>query len=319
MDARSDAPTPTAWSAADGYRLHGFAWRHAAPAGRPRPLVIVNAATSVRCEYYARFGAFLHRHGFDVLTYDYRGIGVSRPARLRGFSAGWLEWGQLDFEAALQHAARAFPGQPVQVVGHSVGGLLIGLAPSNHRIERVFTMGAQFAYWRDYLRRRRLGMLLKWHVAMPIATQLFGYFPAKRLGWMEDTPRGVVRDWTRRAARFEDTYRRGRGALDAAQRRALIERFHALRAPTLALSLDDDEFGTVEAVQRLLRQFGNSPSTHLHIAPPAIGESRIGHFAFFHSRFEAALWHIPLEWLRSGQVAQDARRFVVARDGVFQK
>jgi len=304
-------PTPIELPAPDGYLLRGYAWRHAAPHDPARPLVIVNAATSVRCAYYARFAAFLHRHGFDVLTYDYRGIGVSRPPRLRGFDAGWLDWGQLDFEAALQHAARVHPGQPVLVVGHSVGGLLIGLAPSNHRIARVFTVGAQFAYWRDYLRRRRLGMLLKWHLAMPLLTRLFGYCPARRLGWMEDTPRGVVRDWTQRVARFEDTFRRGSRALDEGQRLALLERFAAMRAPTLALSLDDDEFGTVPAVRRLLRHYGSSPATHLHVPPAAIGVERIGHFAFFHDRFEAALWPIPLEWLRSGRLAEDARRFVL--------
>jgi predicted alpha/beta hydrolase len=176
----------------------------------------------------------------------------------------------------------------------------------------VFTVGAQFAYWRDYLRQRRLGMVLRYHVAMPLVTRLLGYFPAKRLGWMEDTPQGVVRDWTRRAARFEDTYRRGSRRLDAAQRRALAGRFAALRAPTLALSLDDDEFGTVAAVQRLLRHYDNSPSTHVHIAPAAIGVAQIGHFAFFHDRFRGSLWPIALEWLREARLAHAVRGHVVA-------
>src|SRR5208337_1122445 len=75
------------------------------------------------------------------------------------------------------------------------GGFLLGLAPSNHLIRRVFTMGAQYAYWPDYAAGTKLRMVAKWHVAMPLITTLFGYFPGKRLGWMEDTPKGVVRDW----------------------------------------------------------------------------------------------------------------------------
>jgi predicted alpha/beta hydrolase len=267
--------------ASDGYELRGFVWRHPSPGGAQRPVVVINAATSVRCEYYGRFAAFLHRHGFDVITYDYRGIGNSRPSRLRELGAGWLDWGQLDFEAVLQHTAVAFPDQPVQVVAHSVGGLLIGMAPSNARIQRVFTVGSQFAYWRDYLRRRRMGMLIKWHVAMPLLTSIFGYFPAKRLGWMEDTPRGVVRDWTARDPKFEDAYRSGAHALDASQRQALVERFAAMHGATLALSVADDEFGTVPAIQRLLRYFRNSRVTHVHIAPESMGVPQIGHFAFF--------------------------------------
>lgn len=298
--------------AEDGYALHGFAWRHPAPAATPRPVVIINPATSVRCRYYQRFAAFLHRHDFDVIAYDYRGIGESRPASLRGFHAGWIDWGRLDFEAVLRYAAQEFPGQPIQVVAHSVGGVLIGLAASNHLVSRVFTMGAQFAYWRDYARHRRFAMLIKWHVVMPALTALFGYFPGKRLGWLEDTPRGVVRDWTARHPQFEETYRRGSCALTETERRELAERFAAVPGPTLALSIADDEFGTVAAVRRLLRYFRNSATTHLHLVPESVGEKQIGHFAFFHSRFEHSLWQLPLEWLRSGHVLPEMRRHVVA-------
>ncbi|MCV6903735.1 MAG: alpha/beta fold hydrolase, partial [Achromobacter xylosoxidans] len=196
--------------AADGVALGGYAWRHAAPdpAG-PRPVVVINAATSVRCRYYARFAAYLHRHGFDVLTYDYRGIGESRPASLRGFQASWMDWGEKDFEAVLGYVRSHFPGQPVDVVGHSIGGFVTGLAPSARGLRRIFTMGAQYAYWRDYAAGQRLRMLAKWHVVMPLLAACLGYFPGRRLGWLEDTPRGVVRDWSFMGPRFE-----GRGGPD---------------------------------------------------------------------------------------------------------
>ncbi|MFC5302732.1 alpha/beta fold hydrolase [Azospira restricta] len=301
MDPRTATPVPISFVAADGYPLQGFCWRHAA-ADVARPVVVINAATSVRCRYYARFAAFLHEHGFDVVTYDYRGIGESRPASLKGFAAGWIDWGRLDFEAALQYALANFPGQPLQVAAHSVGGFLVGLAPSSHRIARVFTMGAQYAYWRDYARHKRIGMFLRWHVFMPALTALLGYFPGARLGWLEDTPRGVVRDWTARHPRFEENWRGGDVRLGEAERRELVERFAALRADTLAVSLSDDEFGTVAAIQRLLAYFRNSPRTHLHLTPEAVGEAQVGHFAFFHSRFEPSLWRIPLEWLQHGRL-----------------
>ena len=293
-------------TAADGYSLRGFAWRHApeaagAEAPSARPVVIINPATSVRCRYYARFAAFLFRHGFDVLTYDYRGIGESRPASLRGFQASWLDWGRLDCEALLGYAATHFPGQPIDVVAHSVGGFVLGLATSNQRVRRVFTMGAQFAYWRDYVAAKRWRMFAKWHLLMPLLTAICGYFPGQRLGWLEDTPRGVVRDWTARSPRCEDIWR-----LSDEERRALLAGFAALTAPTLALSVSDDDFGTVDAIERLLGYFAHSRSIHLRIAPTAVGEAAIGHFAFFHSRFEDSLWAIPLAWLRDGEVLEAA-------------
>ncbi|QDF98035.1 alpha/beta hydrolase [Azoarcus sp. DD4] len=306
MNAALKLPAPVRFAAADGYVLTGTVWRHPQAATPPRPVVIINPATSVRAGYYARFAAWLNGHGFDVLSYDYRGIGASRPPSLKGFEAGWIDWGRLDFEAALQYVAAEFPGQPVQVVAHSVGGFLIGLAASSHRISRVFTMGAQYAYWKDYARDRRLGLLLKWHVAMPALTRLFGYFPGGRLGWLEDTPRGVVRDWIAPHPRFEDNWKRGPLRLSDAERTELVARFAALRGATLAVSLADDEFGTVPAIQRLLRYYRNSATTHLHIRPADVGQAAVGHFAFFHSRFEHSLWKIPLEWLRHGRLPPDA-------------
>jgi predicted alpha/beta hydrolase len=303
MERIAPQARPVSFAAADGYVLKGHCWRHEWWQKRPdsaRPVVLINPATSVRARYYARFASFLHGHGFDVVTYDYRGIGESRPASLRGFEAGWIDWGRLDVEAAIQFAGQAFPGQPIQIVAHSVGGFLIGLAASSHRISRVFTVGAQFAYWRDYAREKRLRMFLKWHVAMPALTALFGYFPGSRLGWLEDTPRGVVRDWTARHPGFEDTWR----SLSKAERQELVDRFAALRGETLAVSLSDDEFGTPEAIQRLLAYYRNSPCTHLHLKPEVVGERKIGHFAFFHSRFEQNLWQIPLAWLRQEQLPE---------------
>jgi predicted alpha/beta hydrolase len=322
MESSAAGPEAIALVAADGCAVNGFIWRHRKRAASvigiahdagvtARPVVIVNAATSVRCRYYFRFAAFLHGHGYDAIVYDYRGIGESRPSTLRGFSASWLEWGQLDFEAVLQYAAREFPGQPIDVVAHSIGGFVVGLAPSNATIRRIVTMGAQYAHWRDYAPDRKRPMLWRWHVLMPLLAALIGYVPAKRLGWMEDTPKGVALSWSRSKARFEDTYRRGAFARSDAERARLVEQCSAVRAPLLAISVTDDEFGTAPAIERLLDYFTGSALTHLRIAPEQIGHPAIGHFAFFHSRFEDSLWRIPLAWLKSGALPDNVPGCVI--------
>ncbi|MFT0533756.1 alpha/beta fold hydrolase [Castellaniella hirudinis] len=285
--------------AADAYPLGGFQWRHAPATDAPPPVALINPATSVRCRYYMRFAEYLHAHGWDVVTYDYRGIGESRRGALRRFQADWIDWGTQDFEGVLQHTNRAFPGQAIDVVGHSVGGFVIGLAPSAHRIRRIFTMGAQFAYWRDYQADKRRGMFLKWHVLMPLIAQLLGHVPAKRLGWMEDTPKGVALDWARMSARFEDSVRRGILTADGLpQAIELARNFQTISAPILALGTEDDPYGTEAALDRLLRYYSASPRSHLRLAPQDIGLDTIGHFAFFHERFRGILWPYALEWLR---------------------
>ncbi len=276
--------------AADGYPLGGFTWRHIR-SDPTRPVVVINAATSVRCRHYSRFADYLFANGFDVITYDYRGIGESRRGSLQGFKASWSDWGCLDFEAILQRAQREFPGQPIDVVGHSFGGCAAGLGASGAVIRRLVTVGAQFAYWRDYAASGRWRMVGKWHVVMPLVTALFGYFPGKRLGWLEDTPAGVVRDWGTPTPSYET---RPSG-------RALGELpFARVTAQVLAISITDDPFGTVPAIERLLSYFASSERTHLRIAPDDIGETQVGHFAFFRSEYEDRLWPIALAWLKHG-------------------
>jgi len=285
-------PQPEAFRepAADGYPIGGFTWRHLRT-DFERPVVVINAATSVGCRHYSRFADYLFSHGFDVITYDYRGIGESRSGSLRGFKASWSDWGVLDFGAMLQRAQRSFPGQPIAVVGHSFGGCAVGLGSSWALIRRLVTVGAQFAYWRDYEASGRWRMFGKWHVLMPLVTAVFGYFPGKRLGWLEDTPAGVVRDWSTPTPGYE-TRPSGRalGALP----------FSRVQAQVLAISITDDPFGTVPAIERLLGYFEGSEGTHLRVAPEDIGEKAVGHFAFFRSPYQDRLWPIALAWLQTG-------------------
>lgn len=271
-------PQPLAVEATDGYSIRGFFWRDP-EASHTRSVVIINPATSICCRYYFRFAGFLFENGFDVVTYDYRGIGESRPARLRGFDGCWLDWGSLDFEAVLQQVRRSFPDQPVHVVAHSIGGFVLGLAPSNHLIQRIFTMGAQYAYRRDYAPDKKLRMTAKWHVVMPLLTMLFGYFPGEKVGWLEDTPSGVVRDWVFSRERFEDTWR-GRASARYPDKHLLVQRFAAVTAPTLAVSVTDDDFGTVPAIERLLAYFSSSPRTHLEFRRRRSTSRRSGTSAF---------------------------------------
>jgi predicted alpha/beta hydrolase len=290
--------------AADGFILGGFTWRHASR-NSARPVVIINAATSVRCRHYTRFADYLHANGFDIITYDYRGIGESRPASMKGLRASWSDWGALDFEAMLKRAQREFPGQPIDVVAHSFGGCAAGLGASGPVIRRVVTVGAQFAYWRDYAPAHRWRMFGKWHLVMPVLTLLCGYFPGKRLGWLEDTPAGVVRDWSTSTARYE---KRPSG------QDLHVKTFAAVKAQILAISISDDPYGTIPAIERLLGYFTDSRKTHLRIAPEDIDQTEVGHFAFFRSAYQATLWPIALSWLQSGELAPGTPGRLVPRN-----
>lgn len=295
--AQSFAPhisgEPVAISCSDGVVLGGHLWnaRGDARVGS----VIVNGATGVLARYYHRYARFLASHGFDVLTYDYRGIGESRPLRLRGcrYRYRWRDWGTCDFEAALLFMDARRPGGAIAVVGHSIGGFLPGLAPSAPQIGRMLTVGAQYAWWGDYAASARLRLFAKWHVAMPMLTTLLGYFPGRKLGWLEDLPSGVAYEWSFRRRRFEDSF-------PLADRRQSRDRMAAVTAPILAVSLSDDEIGTLAAARRALTYYSGAERTLIHPKPSDFGRDAIGHFALFHDSHARTFWPGTLRWLRDG-------------------
>jgi predicted alpha/beta hydrolase len=61
-----------------------------------RTAVLINSATAVKRRYYDPFARYLAGEGLTVLTYDYRGIGGSRPRSLVRFSARLRQWAEED-------------------------------------------------------------------------------------------------------------------------------------------------------------------------------------------------------------------------------
>lgn len=284
----------------DGVRLGVDLWR---PEGVAWGTVIINPATGVLARYYHRFARFLTDAGYFVLTYDYRGIGQSRPARLAGSGYRWRDWGTKDFDAVIRYAIEAGLPRPLLVVGHSIGGALIGHAPMAAEVDRILTVGAQYAYWRDYAASARLQMLWRWHMVMPALTTAFGYFPGRRLGWLEDLPAGVAYEWAFRAARLEA----GLPAEEGAQLRA---GFAAVRAPILAVSFHDDSYGTRAALTRTLAYYTGAERQLVMLHPADVGETTVGHFQPFHAKLAERLWPGFLQWLRHGSTPwQSVARF----------
>lgn len=276
----------------DGYRLGGHLWTPAQGAA-PHGTVIVNPATGVAAKYYHRYARFLADQGYAAVTYDYRGIAASRPTHLRDLQMEWRHWGELDFDAVVHWARSRDPNGFLGVVGHSIGGFLPGFAPSAHRIDRLLTVGAQYAFWRNYAPAQRLRMLWRWHVVMPALALGLGYFPGKRLGWLEDLPAGVALEWGFRRKRMEMNYPK-------AERTAILHRFAAVRGPILAIGLADDEYGTPAAIRAGLDYYTGAQRQQVELLPTDLGFDSVGHFSMFHDRHAGGFWPATVQWLRGG-------------------
>lgn len=255
----------------------------------PRGTVIIHSATAVPQGYYRRFALFAAQAiGARVLTYDYRGIGRSRPRSLRGFGASLTEWARLDAVAAHGFVRERFPGEPFALIGHSFGGQLVGLIDEPRAATGVVMVGAQLAYYRDWPREEHARLSFIWRAAVPFFGKVMGYVPGK-LGLGEDLPRGVAEQWARWC--LHPDYLIG-------EHPEARERFARFDAPTLFYSFTDDEMAPTNAIDHLLRRLHSAPLTHARIAPEELGGAPIGHFGFFRPKLAGSLWIEAAEFLR---------------------
>lgn len=275
--------------ATDGYPLKASLYEPGRN-GSSLGVVIVNSAMAVRRGFYSPFASFLRDQGFIVITYDYRGIGGSRPATLRGFPARLSDWGERDFAGIVGWAASSYTGMGLSVVGHSTGGGIIGLAENNTKIHSIILVSAQNGHWRLWPSPARYRLAFLFYCLVPGIAHSLGYVP----GWMglgEDLPKGVALEWASWCRR--EGYMVGG---DGARRR---EGFDRLRVPILAYGFADDPYAPRPAVEAFLDLLGSGQKIHRHIGPEEIGGRPIGHFGFFREDRRDTIWTEAAHWLLS--------------------
>lgn len=276
------------FTAADGFELHGTRYL---PDGAVKSIVVLPSAMGVKQDFYAAFAAFLAKQGHAVLCFDYRGMGRSRPASfrksLRGFDCDLRDWAEKDYNAALRHARAWQPDVPLLIVGHSLGGQLVGLLPDNHIVDGVLTVACGSGYWLYNVPKLKRFVWLLWYVLVPFYTTLFGYFPGKRLRKVGDLPAGAMFQWARWCKRPDY----------AAGEPGVRESYGRVRVPLLAMSFTDDEMMSRRSIDSMHDFYANARQQRLYITPQEAGARRIGHFGFFRPQFENTLWKQALAWL----------------------
>lgn len=272
--------------AADGYELAVTRFEARGPAFAT---LVLAGAMGVRQDFYAPLARFLAESGVHVITFDYRGMGWSRPATLRGFDVDVSTWVERDLAAMMREAKDRAPGLPLCLLGHSLGGQILGVAPGNSEVRAAVTVTAGSGYYR-FNDRIPVRVRLLWFVFIPLFTRAFGYFPGKRLRIVGDLPRGVAFQW-RKWCLHPDYLVSESDAYRAAFRR--------VAAPILSYSFEDDELITKPAIDSLHGFYTGSAVERRHIRLADTGRDRIGHFGYFSERSRETLWNDTLAWLRA--------------------
>jgi predicted alpha/beta hydrolase len=259
------------------------------PDSAPRAAVLLPAAMGVTQKYYANYAAWLAAQGFLAATFDYRGMGASIPPKVRDSEVAITDWAEGDCAAMIDALKAKLPDRPLFVVGHSLGGQLIGMIPNRRNIDGVVLVGSGSGFWRDTSPPTRRASIVMFYFLSPVMTAIFGYFPGKPLRAVGNLPRGVIGQWRRWCLHPE--------YLIGVEGESVRANYAAVSKPMFSLSFTDDEMMSARCTETLHRFYAGARIETKRIAPSEIGVRRIGHFGFFRDQFATTLWPLTSKWM----------------------
>ncbi len=268
-------------TAEDGYVLQAD-WY---PAPRPRAQLVLAGATAVPQSFYRRFASYAAARGYSVLTLDYRGIGRSAPAQLKGFRMDYLDWARQDLAAAVKWTESN--DLPLYLVGHSYGGHALGLLPDPMRIRAAYVFGTG-AGWHGWMApTERVRVWIMWRLLGPLLTRWKGYLAWKMLGLGEDLPLDVYRQW-RHWCQYPRYF------FDDPQQPELEQQFARIAVPIVAVSASDDAWAPPRSRDIFMSGYRSAPWEPVDVHPHELGMRSIGHMGYFRPQAEA-LWKKVLQ------------------------
>ncbi|MEX0365803.1 MAG: alpha/beta hydrolase [Ruegeria sp.] len=252
------------------------------PAEVPVAAVVLNSATGVPRDYYRHFARWLAaERGMACLTYDYRDFGTSLNGRLQDSVVTMADWALVDMPAARAEMRRRYPGVPLWVIGHSVGGMLMPLQDGIEDIDRMICVCAGLVHHGDHPWPYQALARLFWFGHVPLMVKTLGYLPGKITGFGADLPPQVYWQW-RKWCTSRQSYLPETGVTLPAPD------WGRSGAPVDLVALSDDVMIPAKCIWRLQKVYGPAARKQ-ELSPGDFGLKAVGHLGAF-ARRNAAIW-----------------------------
>ncbi len=250
-------------------------------------LLLVNSATGVRQQTYYDFAKFFAEKGYTVITYDYRGISLSKPSKMKGFEANMRIWGNTDYKAVTNYIQKEYPSHQKFLIGHSVGALILGMNEDSEIFEKFSFVATQNTYYGHLRPSVQLMSWLGFGIYQPIITRLKGYFETNLVNLGESLPKGVSEDWRTLIMHKKSINK-------------LLEQTpnfsENLTQEVLYLHMEDDDWITQTGMELLMQEtFPKMKPTYRTVRVSESTGEAIGHINFFRSKHQQ-IWNIVLDW-----------------------
>ena len=281
------------FTASDGYPLIGTLYT---PEHGIKANIVLCSATGVPQAFYRRFAEYATQFGYQVLTFDYRGVAQSAPKRLKGFKMSYLDWGTLDLAAAIDFLAQ--DPIPLFMVGHSYGGQALGLAPNHAKVTAMYCFGTG-AGWHGYMPfKEKMKVQVIWNIIFPPMVAVTGYLPWSKLNMGADLPIGVYQQWRKWCK--NPTY-----FFADPEQHALIAQYAQVKTPIYAVSALDDDWALPNSRHAFMQHYRQAPMQFINISASDYGLKEIGHMGYFRKGAEK-IWD---------EILQSFHDFIATKNG----
>lgn len=256
--------------------------------------LVINPAIGAQRTLYRPFAKFMACQGVTCVLYNYRGMEDGLQDLPAGVDLSTVAWGQLDQSAVLEWTLSTLKPSQLFVLGHSIGGQLVGFARPLNQVSGIIHMAAQKGDQRLWSVAGRLKLFLLWHVLIPLLS-LGATFDARKLG-LGRYP------WPAAAARQWAAWGRSKGYLFNPKFAYDLKPWQQFDRPILSLGFTDDEMAPEAAIDGLLEEFKMARDLgHIEkrmVSPTSVGLSSIGHFGFFKPEANS-LWKDLNRWIKT--------------------
>jgi predicted alpha/beta hydrolase len=266
--------------ARDGFKLSATIRR---PLTEIKGVIQMNCGTGIPQKVYSNLAIYLTQYGYVTVTYDYRGIGNSKPKNLKGFEAKIEDWGILDMTSIFDWIISEFPNEKKIIIGHSMGGQLVGLMDNYQKIDKLVLIASSTGYWKDMSSPYKWLMPPLWFLFIPLTTFIYGYANAKKIRQGENLPKGVAiqwRNWCINPNYFDEHFQKSNTSLF----------FDKLRIPLKSIQIKDDPIANEITSNKILKYYKIANIEIEKISPEQLGVKKIGHTGFFSRQFKDTLW-----------------------------
>lgn len=252
----------------------------AAPTNK-KAAVVIGCAMGITQKYYHNLAEFLSECGFTVLTFDYRGTGLSAPKRLRGYEVTLFDWAD-DLSDALCYLKTKHPQDDLIFIGHSIASQLFGFVDEKPLVKRAIFLASSTGYWRDGIGMSKWKNLFLLSVVMPFSNLVWGYTNARFFGQGENYPKGPSMQWRKWCLH---------PAYFGVETNPGIGRFADYTGEIKSFYFKDDPIANRKSASKLMDVYANATKVLMGKSPADFKQRSVGHTGFLSRKFKATFWH----------------------------